>query len=77
MDLAKFLTDKLTDDGLINAISKSEFNHKFECCEMTRSDNFLELIKSIEIMRMPFEWKLNYMKYMINLNNLQLSNNLW
>ena len=55
MDLAKFLTDKLTDDGLIKAISKSEFNNKFECCEMTRSDNFLELIKSKEIMRMPFE----------------------
>ena len=55
MDLAKFLTDKLTDDGLINAISKSKFNNTFECCEMTRSNNFLELIKSIEIMRMPFE----------------------
>ena len=29
MDLAKFMTDKLTDDGLIKAISKSEFNNKF------------------------------------------------
>ena len=62
MNIAKLLANKLEDNGLINAISISKFNNKLECCEMIRSDNFFGLIKSIEIIRMPFEWKLNCIK---------------